>query len=1137
MKVVVCLVLAVLPLFCQVPTGTFFGSVRDPQGMVIPGAAVTATHESTGQQRHVTTSEGGDFVLAGLEPGLYTIRVSNQGFKQTERTGIRLATGERLSLGTITLELGALTETVTVTAASVAVQTRSAERADILTPQQIENLQVLGRNHTDLVQLLPGVVMANPADQISTTQQFSVQGSRVTANNIAIDGLTTTDMGNGFQMKMDVSQDAVAEVRIVVSNYQAEYGRMSGSSIQVVTKSGTREFHGLASYFKRHEQFNANSFFNNRNGQPRSRYRFNTWSYNVNGPVSIPGLFNRKREKLFFSWGQEYWPSTRTNSATRTVPTEAERAGDYSATLDVSGRLIAIRDPDSKANFPGNKIPPARLDPSGTALLKIFPAPNFFDRNISKGNYNYTVEIPADAPRYTHSLKIDYNINSNNTVSAGLHNYKEWTKGTTGASNWPLVRTEMLGNMGGLSGRYTRIFSPTLINELNAGVVTQPLDMTYSETEIQRALRDKTGFTAGQFNPANNKLNLIPNASFGGVPSAANLNFEGRFPRYNRYYMTTLADSATWIRGPHTFKAGLSVEIFRRTQVLSVPFNGAFDFARTATNPLDTNWAYSNASLGNYTSYNESTQRFLYYEDVTNYDWYVQDNWKVFRNLTLDYGVRFSINQPFYEREDRVAGFVPSRYDPSRASNLIWPGFDATRARVGIHPVTGKIYYAAQIGAIAPGVGLPNNGMAVDYLSSDYPRGLMRNRGVHYAPRVGFAWDVLGNGRTAVRGGFGIAYNRFFDTMNFYNMVGQQPIVETPLLNFGQISQLLSSAGLLYPTDIVAVDAQGLVPQVMNFSLSVQRDIGFGTLLDIGYAGSLGRHLYWRRDINSIPLGANFEKRNEDPTRPGNPLPAPFLRPYRGYNGISMSEGGSSSNYHSLQASARRRFQRGLEFGVAYTWSKALVLNDGDTDSVSSLVNIRTWYYGLAAFDRTHVLNVNYVWSIPSPGRSHPVVKQILGGWQISGISRFTSGAPSGIGFTTTTAVDTTGTPSLGARIVVLENPVLPKSERTFSRNFKTEVFRLPAVGTIGNAAPTLIRGPGVNNWDISLFKSFPLREGIRVQFRWELYNAFNHTQFAGLDTAARFDPRTGEQVNTRFGEFTAARTPRQMQFALRFFF
>jgi hypothetical protein len=320
----------------------------------------------------------------------------------------------------------------------------------------------------------------------------------------------------------------------------------------------------------------------------------------------------------------------------------------------------------------------------------------------------------------------------------------------------------------------------------------------------------------------------------------------------------------------------------------------------------------------------------------------------------------------------------------------------------------------------------------------------------------------------------------------------------------------------------------------MNTNLSYQRNVGFGTLLDIGYIGTFGRHLMWQRNLNPVPTGANFDPKNADPTNPRVPLPSDFLRPTRGYSDINLLETASSSNYHSLQVSVDRRFARNFQLGANWTWSKALGFNDGDAESISVLTPIRIWNYGLSSFDRTHMVKLNWIWDLPRTSWRSVPARLVLNNWQVSGIASFASGAPTTVNFSTTTAVDTTGTATQSARIVVTGNPVLPKSERTFNRNFRTEVFQLPAVGTFGNAARTLLRGPGINNWDLSMVKNFPIRERMSIQFRWELYNAFNHTQFRSFDTSARFDPRTGAQVNAGLGQFTDARNPRIMQFALR---
>jgi hypothetical protein len=336
-----------------------------------------------------------------------------------------------------------------------------------------------------------------------------------------------------------------------------------------------------------------------------------------------------------------------------------------------------------------------------------------------------------------------------------------------------------------------------------------------------------------------------------------------------------------------------------------------------------------------------------------------------------------------------------------------------------------------------------------------------------------------------------------------------------------------------------AIDPVGKVPSVMNMSFAIQRNIGFSTVLDVAYVGSLARNLQWRRNLNTIPFGTNFRPENADPASPAVPLPPNFLRPYPGYGNITHVEFASSSNYHSMQVSANRRFARGVEFGLAWTWSKAMDYNSGDGEAVSNLVDRRVWNYGPSAFDRTHVVRVNWLYDAPNVRVPWAIARTILHNWQLSGIYSFTTGEPMAIGLSTTVPLDITGSPTDGARVVLVSDPNLPESERTFSRNLRTEAVALPAVGTIGTSPRFPIRGPGNTNWDMTIFKNFPIREAMRLQFRWELYNAFNHTQFTAIDTAARFDPRAAgnPQVNARFGEFTAARNPRIMQFALRFYF
>lgn len=364
MRILLVNVFAVAAMYAQINTGSITGTVHDPGGLAVAGAEVTLANPLRGLERRSTTNASGDFVFPGMEAGVYNLLITSPGFKRTERQGITLPAGERLALGVVSLEIGAISEKIVVTAEGAIVQTQSAERAGTITSSQVENLQILGRNVPSLVGLLPGVVMLAEPQGLDRATTFSAQGGRNNQNQVSVDGLPSTDLGNGFELKLQQSMDSVAEVRILLSNYQAEYGNSAGANVEMILKSGTQQFHGLGSYFRRHEMFNANDFFNNRLGIPKPRYRFHTWTYNIGGPIFIPGKFNANKDKLFFFWSQEFWPRKTSGTFTRTMPTELERNGDFSQSLDLNNRLITIRDPQAGSPFPGNRIPSNRFNPS-----------------------------------------------------------------------------------------------------------------------------------------------------------------------------------------------------------------------------------------------------------------------------------------------------------------------------------------------------------------------------------------------------------------------------------------------------------------------------------------------------------------------------------------------------------------------------------------------------------------------------------------------------------------------------------------------------------------------------------------------------------------------------------------------------
>jgi hypothetical protein len=1120
-------------------TGTILGTVEDPGGLSVVGADVTLLQVTTSVQRRAKTTDNGAFSFPTVEPGQYSVQVNAAGFKTADLRSVILSASDTLSVGAIRLEVGNMSQSVTITAQGANVQTASSERASVITGSQVESLLIRGRNVTDLMQLVPGVVTAASSDAISRNWTPNVMGGRNNTNNLTVDGMATADLGNNTSSAISVSMDAVAEVKVLVANYQAEYGRMSGSNVEIVTKSGTQQFHGSGSYFNRNEDYNANNFFNNRLGLPRAPYRFNTVDYTIGGPVYIPKAFTRLRNKLFFFWAQEYWPEkTAQPVAQLTVPTALERQGNFSQSLDLNNKMIVIKDPDTGAPFPGNIIPANRIDPNGQAILNIFPQPNFLNRTISAGRYNYISQSDTTTPQLMNTLKLDYAATSKNLVQFTWSRHRDKEEGAVGlptsSANWPqLDRTYVtFGNV--FAGHYQRIFSPALINEFTLGYTRRPETEDISASELQSNQRAHLGFNLGQLYPTANPLGLIPNATFGGVTSPINLNMDGRTPLDQNLFIVNIVDNLTRISGAHILKAGIFLNRSQRGAQVPITFNGAIDFAANANNPLDTGNAFGNAILGVFNSYTEATSRPYEKVDINDAEWFVQDNWRVSKRLTLDLGIRWTLIQPMYEINGQASSFVPSLYNPEQAVHLIQPVLSGGK-RMGVDPQTGTIYASSLIGAVAPAAGNPYDGLVVAAQDRSYPKGLTNSPGLKWGPRIGFAWDPFGKGKTAVRGGFGIFYNlQDFQLMRL--LAAQAPIVITPIVEFGALSQLLASPGFLFPQSVIGLDKNSRAPTVMNMTFAVQHNIGWGTVVDLGYAGALGRHLPWQRNLGSIPFGADFNPTNADPTNPKVPLPPALLRPYPGYGDVNVREWAANSSYHSLQVSVNRRFAHGMQFGGFWTWSKAMDYNDTDFVNVSSLISPKIWNYGLAGFDRTHAARINYLWDVPSPKWNSMAGRILAEGWQLSGITSFVSGAPLAVGFTQVTATDITGSPTDGPRIVVAGNPILPKSQRTFYRNFNTGVFRLPAVGTIGNAAKAVIRGPGLNNWDIAAFKNFPIREPFHLQFRAEFYNAFNHTQFTALDTTARFDT-SGNQVNSDLGAFTAAGNPRLIQLGVKLYF
>src|SRR5581483_26416 len=397
--------------------------------------------------------------------------------------------------------------------------------------------------------------------------------------------------------------------------------------------------------------------------------------------------------------------------------------------------------------FAGNLVPKDRIAASGQALLNMFPLPNFTNRAVSRGNYNYVFAAPFENTQLADTLKVDFNLNSSNIISGSFSYFSNPQKGAVngGANNqWPQLNVDVLNHPTTASIRYTRIFKPTLLNEFRVGGLTQPVDTSATAEDLETNQRDAVGFAAGQLFPGANPLNVVPNATFGGVTGAAKLSLESRFPRYNRYQVLSFSDNLTWTHNNHIVKGGIYYEYFHRIQkgsTCSPPFNCSFDFGTNANNPLNTNYAYSNALLGYFNTYTEVSSPIWMHVHETNTEAFLQDTWKPTRRLTIDAGLRFYWLTPIVDRDNLMDAFVSSAYDPTRPMQLVRPVLVGGK-RVGQNPATGEIYPDVSIGAIAPGAGKLYNGMVLATQNPDYPRGMVNDSGTKLAPRVGFAYDV-----------------------------------------------------------------------------------------------------------------------------------------------------------------------------------------------------------------------------------------------------------------------------------------------------------------------------------------------------------------------------------------------------------
>ncbi len=1108
----------------QTNFGRVSGSVKDSNGGAIPNANVTITNVATNLVRTATTDDEGFYTATNLPVGTYSVAAEKTGFKHATQSGVSVTADARLTVD-VTLEPGQVTETVQIsTIAGETVNTTSGEVARVVDQRQVQNLALNGRNYMQLVTLIPGSVILDE-DQLALTSslsisQASINGSRPNYNSLSVDGGYNMDSGSNNSQVNNVGIDFIEEVKIQTSNFSAEYGRNAGASVNIVTRSGGNSYHGSAFEFLRNDKLDARNFFS----PVRAKLRFNNFGWNFNGPI--------KKDKLFFFVGQEY-KRIRQDSAPvkRSLPTRAERSGDFSArsgTLNVPTGYTAINPATGASVAAGQPIPgrnlanlrlsgaPVVISADGKAFGSLYNAMEklavaYADTTTSN---NATFQQPNPLDWREDNARIDYRFNEKHSVYGRyFHDYYNLIDpyGTFITSQLPTIPTNRLRPGYSVQMSYTWLIHPTLINEAK-------INSTWNGQRIppfgEFWKRETFGFTYPQLFSGGRFDNGIPNTSFSG--GAAYSGFSG--PSASLLSPTTdiaVSDNLTVIHGKHSLKMGAVVVRNRKDQNGRSIYTGNLAFNTNSSR--STGNTFADALLGNFRTYSEADNDPIGFFRFNQYEAYATDSWKVTPNLSLEFGARFYHFGPTYTQANNMANFDPSRYDASQAVTILANG--------NIDPKsTGNRFN----GLIRAGTGVPASeagrvsasAAALAQVPTGAPRGFYQPAN-KLAPRFGFSYDPWANGKTSIRGGFGMFYDKVEGNLIF-SQLNVAPFIANPQFENGNLSNVSGGTpSALAPfATINAISPNLDISYSMNYSIGVQRELPRGFFVEASYVGNQGRHLIRQPDLNAIPFDALVAN-----VAPGPNVNLNVLRPYKGFTAISFRLSDATSTYNGLQLYAAKR-KGDLELTAAYTLSRVLTDTSGNGDGldVGEDPFNRHYNYGPASFDRRHVFVTTYDYHIPFLRTMKGIGGAVLSGWEVSGITRFQSGAY----FTPT------GSTAIGTRRAdYLGGPVL-LSNKGPDGWINPAAFAPAPLGRRGNAPVGIVQGPNLQTWDFSMRKQFTLTERFRLRFQMDMFNAFNRANFRSPDLAFGTLLATGGPSNTAFGKISTAGPARNVQFGLK---
>jgi Carboxypeptidase regulatory-like domain len=1147
--------LSLTPAFAQSDLGRISGFVKDPSGATVPNAKVTVQNNS-GVSRQTTTNEDGHYTITNVPPGFYTMTAEAPNFRKYESKGNKLDPSADLVIDA-TLTVGATTETVEVSGSAAQLQTESASVQKLITREQIDSLELNGRNPVGLASLVPGArggTLAN-ATPFLTQGPANFNGSRNPENLITFDGAPATRTRSNGTSIGSADVDSTQEVQILTANYSPEYGRTSGAQIRIVTKSGTQQFHGAAYEYLRNNALNANTWSRNQN--PATQFaaplHYNQFGYNFGGPLYIPGKFNTDKTKLFFYWGEEWirYHFTESGSSVGTnglmaVPTLKMRQGDFSELLnpnnpfvtskDANGNKIpvVIKDPLSGNPFPGNIIPANRLSPAGIAILNSWPVPDL--ANFIGGNGNWFASALHTQHQRKDTLALDYNATSKQRLTFRRQNYAYLElQPLDGNSDRAPKFFDRPNQTNSLSHVWT--ISSTKVNEL---LVTASVDVVRIPVDTAHFF-DKTKACVGVTVPCNanypyifNDGKLIPTR----IPTVKISNFSdlngGPYPSHSSGPIYGLSDSFTWLMGNHNIKVG---GLFERAgendndeinvsacSTCTNNQNGQFSFTDSRSGA--TGVAVANAALGLFDTYSEIGHRAYTIFRANMWEGFAQDSWKARQNLTINYGLRYSVIVPYHAEWGNMIVFDPKFYDPSKAVTIN----PATGLVVGtVDKKTGLVIGTGQDlynGMVIPGTKFPSSALGrvpeADPNQFDFSR-LFRGVPDHYSdiqwgqiqPRLGVAYQL--NNKTVLRAGGG----RFFTRLGVSDSIflgGNPPFQPNAIVSNGAADNPGGGTGGV-PLLITTQAKNFRNPEAWNWNFTVERELPFKSMVSLAYVGRRGLHLQREADINqptTAVVAANPGVKNIN-----------ALRPYLGYGSIRQTDDVASSRYNSLQATWNRRFSDGLLFGFSYTLSKSMDNGSNQRDVVPNTYDPNS-LWGPSEFDARHVFIANYLYQLPFFRQQQGVIGRVLGGWQISGISQFQTGTPCGVAqskdFAGVGQDANFGCGVNGQYLVVNGKPKIIGTFGASGQWFATTnpdgspIFAAPAPGTFNTQrVRNLIYQPGFQNWNMGLFKAIPVNERLRFQFRAEAFNVWNHPNWGGgSGGGVQFNP-----TSSTFGKVT----------------